>query len=119
MAVTKHLNYIKSSNLMFATGGLTIVNLLILPNVDKVLINFFFVIFALIIFIGLGFLIRNGKIWTKYFLIVVILAEILTGFPGMFLIMRVTTISLIINISQLTLQIWGVILLFKIPKSQI
>ena len=77
---------------------------------------FFFVIFALIIFVGLGFLIRSGKNSIKYFLITLILAELLTGFPGMFLIMRVTQISMIINLLQLILQVYAVILLFKIPK---
>lgn len=101
---------------MFATAGLASVNFLLLPNNDKVLLNVFFVIFALIIFIGLGFLIRNEKNWIKYFLIALIIAELSTGFPGMFLIMRVTKISLIIIFLQLIFQIYAVVLLFKTPK---
>ena len=34
----------------------------------------------------------------------------------MFLIMKVTQISMIINLLQLILQVYAVILLFKIPK---
>lgn len=94
---------------MFATAGLAFVNFLVLPNTDKVLFNVFFVMFALIIFIGLGFLIRNEKNWSKYFLIVLILSELVTGFPGMFLIMRVTKISMTINFLQLIMQIYAVI----------
>ena len=116
MDSNKNTNFLKSSNLMFATAGLASVNFLLLPNSDKVLLNVFFVIFALIIFVGLGFLIRSGKNSIKYFLITLILAELLTGFPGMFLIMRVTQISMIINLLQLILQVYAVILLFKIPK---
>lgn len=116
MDSNKNINFLKSSNLMFATAGLASVNFLLLPNSDKVLLNVFFVIFALIIFVGLGFLIRSGKNSIKYFLITLILAELLTGFPGMFLIMRVTQISMIINLLQLILQVYAVILLFKIPK---
>lgn len=116
MDSNKNINFLKSSNLMFATAGLASVNFLLLPNSDKVLLNVFFVIFALIIFVGLGFLIRSGKNSIKYFLITLILAELLTGFPGMFLIMKVTQISMIINLLQLILQVYAVILLFKIPK---
>lgn len=116
MDSNKNTNFLKSSNLMFATAGLASVNFLLLPNSDKVLLNVFFVIFALIIFVGLGFLIRSGKNSIKYFLITLILAELLTGFPGMFLIMKVTQISMIINLLQLILQVYAVILLFKIPK---
>ena len=116
MDSNKNTNFLKSSNLMFATAGLASVNILLLPNSDKVLLNVFFVIFALIIFVGLGFLIRSGKNSIKYFLITLILAELLTGFPGMFLIMKVTQISMIINLLQLILQVYAVILLFKIPK---
>lgn len=116
MDSNKNTNFLKSSNLMFATAGLASVNFLLLPNSDKVLLNVYFVIFALIIFVGLGFLIRSGKNSIKYFLITLILAELLTGFPGMFLIMRVTQISMIINLLQLILQVYAVILLFKIPK---
>ena len=55
MDSNKNTNFLKSSNLMFATAGLASVNFLLLPNSDKVLLNVFFVIFALIIFVGLGF----------------------------------------------------------------
>jgi len=102
---------------MFATAGLATVNFLLLPNIDKLSINIFFVVFACLIFSGVGFLIRNGHIWVKYLLSVLILTEVCTGFPGMFLIMTITKISMIINILQLFLQIYALILLVKIPKS--
>jgi uncharacterized membrane protein len=102
---------------MFATAGLATVNFLLLPNIDKFSINVFFVIFACLIFSGVGFLIRNRHSWVKYLLSVLILTEVCTGFPGMFLIMTITKISMIINILQLFLQIYALVLLVKIPKS--
>ena len=73
MDSNKNINFLKSSNLMFATAGLASVNFLLLPNSDKVLLNVFFFFFSLIIFVGLGFLIRSGKNSIKYFLITLIL----------------------------------------------
>jgi hypothetical protein len=41
---------------------------------------------------------------------VLILTEVCTGFPGIFLIMTITKISMIINILQLFLQIYALVL---------
>ena len=101
---------------MFATAGLVNVNFLLLPNIDKIPINIFFTVFACSIFVATGFLIRSANLWVKYLIISLIITELAIGFPGMFLIMRVNRISMIINLLQIILQIYAVILLFKIPK---
>lgn len=110
----KHPNLIKSSNLIFATAILGIFNFILLPNMAEIPLNIFIAIFTcLFIF---GFLVRSGKNWVKYFLLVITIIGLIIGFPGMFMIMRISMIVLIINAAQIIMQIWAVILLFKIPK---
>ncbi len=112
----KHLNFIKSSNLIFATASLGIVNFILLPNLAKIPLNLFIAIFTCLFIVGLGFLVRSGKDWVKYLLLAITVIGLLIGFPGMFMIIRISIIVLIINIAQTIMQIWAVILLFKIPK---
>ena len=112
----KHPNFIKSSNLIFATASLAIVNFILLPNMAKIPLNIFIAIFTCLFIVGLGFLVRSGKNWVKYFLLVITIVGLIIGFPGMFMIMRISVVVLIINVAQTIMQIWAVILLFKIPK---
>ena len=112
----KHPNLIKSSNLIFATAILGIFNFILLPNMAEIPLNIFIAIFTCLFIFGLGFLVRSGKNWEKYFLLVITIIGLIIGFPGMFMIMRISMIVLIINAAQIIMQIWAVILLFKIPK---
>lgn len=113
----KHPNFISSSNLIFTSASLGIVNFILLPNMAKIPLNIFIAIFTCVFIVGLGFLVRSGKDWVKYFLLAITAIGLLIGFPGMLMMMRISIIVLIINVAQTILQIWSVILLFKIPKS--
>ncbi len=109
-----HSNFIKSSNLIFATVGLGIVNFFfshILLNGTNIVTA----IFTLLFISGLGLLVRRGFAWVKYLLLVLTIV-------GLILIMFIpndptqNTIVIIVNIAQTVIQVWATVLLFRVPK---
>jgi hypothetical protein len=109
-----HSNYIKSSNLIFITAGLGVINLFFSNDLLINGQNIATVIITPLFVAGIGFLVRQGKQWVKYLLLVLTVL----GLLGMLLIINSLferTISGIINITQTIMQVWATILLFKIP----
>lgn len=111
-----HSNFIKSSNLIFATVVLGIINFLFssdnLSNGAKIVAE----IFGLLCICGLGLLVRRGYAWgVKYLFLVSTLF-------GLILIMHILSnqiqnpIVFIVPTTQIVLQAWAMILLFRVPK---
>jgi hypothetical protein len=114
MAKQIHQNYIKSSNLIFGTVGLGLINLLFSTDFLNSKQNIVTVILTLLIIVGIGFLVRQGKDWVKYLLLVFTLGGLI-GIP--FIIKNITLRPIVglINILQTIMQIGAMLLLFKVP----
>ena len=110
-----HANYIKSSNLIFGTVGLGIINFFFSTELLNTGQNIATAVVTLAIIAGIGFLVRQGKNWVKYFLLVLTLFGLI-GMP--FIINNINERSVVglVNIAQTILQIWAMVLLFKVPK---
>lgn len=111
-----HPNYKKASNLMYLSGAVAIGNIIWLYellNKPSTII----VAFATVAFIfGIGYLISKGNNWIKYLLAGLFLLGLIS-FPEVILNIKTNPILALFNITQNILQIWVLILLFKIPKN--
>ena len=110
-----HSNYIKSSNLIFATVGLAIINFFFLGDTLSNEANIVTGIFTLLFICGLGMLVRQGYAWVKYLLLVLttlslILFAFISSNPTQNFVVT------IVSIAQTVLQVWATILLFRVPK---
>lgn len=110
-----HTNYIKSSNLIFGTVGLGLINFFFSSDLLNTGQNIATAIFTLVIIAGIGYLVRQGKNWVKY-LLLVFMIFVLIGIP--FIIDNIVQRPVvgIVNIAQTIMQLWATVLLFKIPK---
>ena len=110
-----HQNYIKASNLIFGTIVLGLINVVIsnrdmndTKNIITIVVTFLFIA-------GIGYLIRIGKEWIKYLLLIFLVFGLITM---LFIIPQLlgNSIIFIINITQTLMQLLAIYLLFKIPK---
>lgn len=110
-----HPNFTKSSNLIFGTVGLGLINFFFSSELLNNGQNIATAIFTLVIIAGIGFLVRQGKDWVKYLLLVFTLLGLI-GIP--FIINNITQKPVVglINIAQTIMQIWAMVLLFMVPK---
>lgn len=110
-----HSNFIKSSNLIFASVGLGIINLFFSSDTLSNVVNIVGVIFTLLLICGLGILVRQGYPWVKYLLLVLTTL----GLVSMLLLPSNPThnpVVIIVNIAQIVIAVWATILLFRVPK---
>jgi len=110
-----HPNYIKSSNLIFGTVGLGLINFFFSSDLLSTGQNIVTAILTLVIIAGIGFLVRQGKTWVKYLLLVFTVLGLI-GIP--FIINNITQRPVVglINIAQTIMQIWAMVILFKVPE---
>ena len=110
-----HPNYIKSSNLIFGTVGLGLINFFFSSDVLNTGQNIVTAILTLVIIAGIGFLVRQGKDWVKYLLLVFTVLGLIS-IP--FIINNISQRPVVglINIAQTIMQIWATVLLFKVSK---
>lgn len=115
MQTQVHPNYIKASELIFITAGLGIINFFFSPEILSSGFAIIIAVFTLLFIAGLGVLIKQGFSWIKYLLLALFIFGLL-GIP--FIIKNITTNPIvgIVNIIQTILQIWALVLLFKISK---
>lgn len=110
-----HANHIKAGYMVYLSGaigiGIFIWKFDQLPNIALNIIPF---IFLCIIF-AMGYLIKRGTDWLKYILLGFVVIGTL-GMPIVLMNIMKDPILAIANSIQGILQIWAVILLFKIPE---
>jgi len=111
-----HPNYIKASNLIYGTVGLGLINLVFAGELLKTGQNIVTAFITLVMISGLGYLVRQGKDWVKYILLV-LLAFGLIGIQ--FIINNIVQRPVvgIVNIAQTIMQLWATVLLFKVKKN--
>lgn len=110
-----HPNHKKSAELIYISGFLGIVNIIwtyqTLDNGMKIIVA----LFSLTFVFGIGYLVSKGKEWIKYVLLAILILGLL-GFPFLIANIMNEPVVGIINIVQTILQIWALVILFKIPK---
>jgi len=110
-----HPNHKKSSELIYISGLLGIGNLIWTYETLNSGIKIFIALFSLAFVFGIGYLVSKGTEWIKYVFLVILILGLL-GFPFLIAIIKKEPVVGIINIVQTILQIWSLVLLFKIPK---
>lgn len=110
-----HSNYRKAADLIYLSGALGIGYLIwmsdTLDNGLKIFVALISVGFVFVV----GYFINKGTEWIKYLLAVILFFGIV-GIPFIVKNLGNDIVLGIINIVQTILQVWAVILLFKIPK---
>lgn len=111
-----HPNHKKSANVIYLSAGLGIINVILSPVILNNSYQIIGAIFTLGIIIGIGYLVSQGNDWIKYVLLVLMILGLI-GIPFIIINILNNPIVGIINIIQTALQIYAIILLFKIPKT--
>lgn len=110
-----HPNHKKSAELIYISGLLGIGNLIMTyENLDNGM-KIFTALFSLAFVFGIGYIVSKGIDWIKYVLLVILILGLL-GFPFIIANLKNEPVVGTINIVQTVLQIWSLVLLFKIPK---
>jgi hypothetical protein len=112
-----HQNYIKASNLIYLCALLGIINVFLLRETYTSTLKIATLIFTFAFIVGLGVLIRQGFEWIKYLLLFIMIFGLI-GIPTWIKNLSEMPILGIINILQIVLQFWALILVFKVPKKE-
>lgn len=110
-----HPNFIKSSNLIFGTVVLGIINMFFSSDILNNGKNIAVAVITLMLIAGLGLLVRQGKNWVKYLLLVLTVVGVI-GIPIFINNIIEKPVVGIINFVQTIMQVWATVLLFKVPK---
>ncbi len=111
-----HENFIKSSNLIFITFGLGLINLFMTRSELITGTHKAIAITTMLFILGLGYLVRQGFDWVKYLLLVLTILGLIS-IPVTLMNLGQRPIIGLINVVQTVLQVWAMIILFKIPKT--
>ena len=111
-----HQNFIKSSNLIFITAGLGLLNFFFARYILSNSLNITTAVFTIAFICVIGFLVRQGYNWVKIFLLIITVLG-LFGIPFFLNNLIEKPLVGIINIIQTVMQIWAVVLLFQVPKT--
>lgn len=111
-----HENFIKSSNLIFITFGLGLINLFLTRSELITGTHKAIAITTMLLVLGIGYLVRQGFDWVRYLLLVLTILGLI-GIPFTIMNLAQRPIIGLINVIQTALQIWAVVILFKIPKT--
>ena len=114
-----HENFIKSSNLIFISAALGLINLFLTKGElgsTKLIVS---AILTLLFVGGLGYIVRQGFEWIKYLLLVLMIFGLI-GIVGIIIMnLEKQPLTTTVNIIQTILQTWATVLLFIIPKKSV
>ena len=105
-----HPDYKKAANIWYTSVSLGLINFFIIDPK-----GIFSGILTLLILFGLGYAISKGFDWMKYLLLAMMILGLLIMLLT-FLFYTNHPVVTIINIIQTILQIWVLVVLFRIPK---
>src|SRR5690606_918831 len=111
-----HPNPKKAANLIYLSAGLGIINVILNPAIFNNSFGIKVAILTLGMLIGIGYLVSKGDDWIKYVLLVFMILGLI-GIPTIIMNILLNPIVGIINVVQAALQIYSIVLLFKVPKS--
>ncbi|MBP2616330.1 hypothetical protein [Chryseobacterium jejuense] len=112
-----HPNHTKASNLIYLSGAIGIVGLIWTSEQLNSGLAIFISVAVISFIFGTGYMIGKGNAVAKYLFIFLFVIGIL-GIPIIITHLSTDPILAIINILQLILQTWAVVLLLKIPKNK-
>ena len=110
-----HENHIQSSNLMYLSAVLGLINFF-LPGEAAIKNNFKGALFGILFVVFLGALIRRGYNGVKYVLVVSLLLGSIVSLPYLIYDLKNFPLNGIIDLCNYIAQIAATILLFLIPK---
>lgn len=115
-STTIHPNYKKAAEFLYISAFLGVGNLIWKYDTLHNGFEIFIAILVLAFGFALAYFTRKGIEWFKYLLLVLFGLGVL-GIPFIISNIKNDAVVGIINIAQTILQVWAVILLFKIPKA--
>ncbi|QKJ28554.1 hypothetical protein HQ865_01865 [Mucilaginibacter mali] len=120
MSQPVHPDYIKASNLILITLVLSVISSFFTPNIGIVtpLMKIGVVILSIIINGLIAYFIRRGSETVKYILLILLLFG-LASIPMMISLFKTRPVSSIISLVLMAIQVWVIVILFKIPKHNI
>ena len=118
MVTTHQSKFSKSSNLLFVTAGLVIISDIITRIYFTTETNsLFLIIINIVLIASVGLLVRQGKIWTKYLPLILLILYIYEAFSFL-IISEVNLIIKIIFVAQLILVTLATFILFFNSKKE-
>lgn len=112
-----HPYHKKAADLVYLSGALGIANAIWKYDTFNSGFAVFIAIVVLLLIFGIGYIISKGVSGIKYVLLILLLLGF-AGLPAVIENFKSDLVGGIINILQSVLQIWAVILLFRIPKAE-
>ncbi len=110
-----HPNNERAATIIYLSAGLGIVNVILSPETHSGF-GITVAIFTLGILLGTGYLVGIGTDWIKYILLAMMIFGVM-GIPIVLMNITNNPVVGIINIIQTALEIYAIVLLFKIPKT--
>ncbi|WBV58429.1 hypothetical protein PFY10_08205 [Chryseobacterium daecheongense] len=114
--VIPHSNHMKAANLIYLSAALGVGNMIWTYESLSSGSAIFTAVVTIAIIFGIGYLAGKGTEWIKYVLLVLLILGIL-AIPIVIMNFLADPVLGIINVAQTILQIWAVVLLFKVPKT--
>ncbi|MFP7655772.1 hypothetical protein [Chryseobacterium proteolyticum] len=114
--VIPHSNHMKAANLIYLSAALGVGNMIWTYESLSSGSAIFTAVVTITIIFGIGYLAGKGTEWIKYVLLVLLILGIL-AIPIVIMNFLADPVLGIINVVQTILQIWAVVLLFKVPKT--
>lgn len=113
-----HPNHTKAANIMYLTGVLGIASMVWTYDSSQPAVLYIGIAVAIFAFIfGMGYLAGKGTEWVKYVLLATFLLGLI-GFRTIYTNLLSDPVLGVLNIIQTILQVWTLILLFKVPKQE-
>jgi hypothetical protein len=109
-----HPDFIKSSNLIFMSIGIGLINFLYVYNVFIDVKNIVIIALTYLLLAVIGYLVRQGKVWIKYLLLIIIVLGVSEA-PVIIQNLFEKPLLGVLIIPQTVLQVWALIMLFKLP----
>ena len=111
-----HQNHKKAAALIYSSAGFGVLNLFLDSDTLNSSFGIVVGVITLSIIIAIGYLVDKGNDWIKYVLLVLMILGIIS-LPIILMNLILNPLVGVVNITQTILQIYALVLLFKIPKS--
>lgn len=113
-----HPNHTKAANIMYLTGVLGIASMIwTYDSLQPVILSLGIAVAIFAFIFGMGYLAGKGKEWVKYVLLITFLLGLM-GFRSIYTNLLSDPVLGVVNVLQTILQIWALILLFRVPKQE-
>lgn len=112
-----HPNYKKAADLIYLSAALGVINEVLSSAIFNNSFEIGSAVLSLGIIIGIGYSVSKGNDWIKYVLLALMILGLIS-IRYIILNIAINPVVSIINLIQTVLQIYSIVLLFKIPTSK-